>query len=119
MARCRYCGAETKSSEFGFPVCIDCSRDKPSRDEVAEILRARLVTAQQRRNEASERFDLVIRDVPSGFPRPDGARRIQHASNEYRFALDAVLTAFRSLNEFLLHGTVPEDLDLTKRPGGR
>lgn len=76
-------------------------------DAMAAILRERLAAAQRRRDEASDRFDLIIRDIPIGIPQPDGTQRIQRASNQYRAALDEVLMALRTLNDFLGERNAP------------
>jgi hypothetical protein len=73
-------------------------------------LRADLEAAQQRRSAAAERFDRLIGEIPSGVPHPDGASRIREVSREYRQADKDVLNAFVRLNNYLIHGIVPDNL---------
>jgi hypothetical protein len=72
-------------------------------------LRADLETAQRRRSAASERFDRLIGEIPNGVP-PDRASQIHEASREYRQAHKEVLGAFVRLNDYLIHRTVPPDV---------
>jgi hypothetical protein len=80
------------------------------REQIMKRLREDLVSAQQRHNAASEKFDRIISEVPSGVPHPDGTDRIFQASREYSQAHKEVLDAFVSLNNYLIHGTVPPNL---------
>ena len=116
MARCKFCGAETQTYESGPPICVACLSKRPSREEILAILREQLAVAQKRRDEASERFNLIIRDNPREISLAYNANSVQEASNAYRFALDDVLGAFRTLNDFLLTDTIPPDLDLRNVP---
>jgi hypothetical protein len=73
-------------------------------------LRGDLEAAQKRRSTASERFDRLIGEIPSGVPDPNRSNQIHQASREYRQAHKEVLDAFVRLNNYLIHGTVPPDL---------
>ena len=75
-------------------------------------LRERLSAAQQRNQAAANRFNDIIRNLPSGTPASDGVVRIQDAARSYRNAMRELGAAQEQLTEFLLNGAVPEDLDL-------
>jgi len=81
------------------------------RERILRMLRAELAAAQHRRDEASERFDEMIREVPSGIPHPDGSERIRHVASEYGRTQAAATAAFGRLNDFLIHGKIPPDLE--------
>ena len=83
------------------------------RDEesILRILRQDLQAALQRRESASAQFDEATAPAPSGLPYPDNVHQIQMASREYCKARTAVLNATTRLNEFLIHGTVPRELE--------
>jgi hypothetical protein len=52
----------------------------PSDDlEILEFLREQVDAARTEYIAASAEFDLMIRDLPSGMPQPDGSLRIQKA----------------------------------------
>ena len=57
------------------------------------------------------RFDVIMREVPSGIPHPDGTLRLQQAGKESRRALELYTKAVDRYSNFLLHGTIPEDLE--------
>jgi hypothetical protein len=43
-------------------------------------------------------------------PHPDGSQRLHDASRELTAARQAMMEATLRLNDFLNHGTIPEDL---------
>jgi len=43
-------------------------------------------------------FKIVVSEIPSGLPAPDGAQQIRNAAKTYRSALDAYETALRELD---------------------
>jgi len=81
------------------------------REQVRQVLQNELEAAQERRIAASEQFTQVMAEVPSGLPHPDGTHRIRLASREYSGALTEAATAMTRLNEFLVRGTIPPDLE--------
>jgi len=81
-----------------------------SREEILEILRADFAHARMKASVASQHFDEVTSDTPSGLPHPDGAYRIRNASIEYAAARTALTFALTRLNSFVIHGTIPNDL---------
>lgn len=80
-------------------------------ERILRTLRAELAVAQHRRDAASDRFDAMIRDVPSGIPHPDGAERIRQISAEYGRTQAEATAAFVRLNGFIIHGKIPPHLD--------
>jgi hypothetical protein len=81
------------------------------REQALAALNHDLRVAQQRRDEASALFSDIMKDVPSGIPHPDGTDRIHQASQKYSNAQKEAMDALMRLNKFLIHGTLPEDLE--------
>jgi hypothetical protein len=81
-------------------------------ERVVQTLHDELEAARRRRDTASERFDNVIRGIPSGISYRDGSDGISRASRGYSRALREVTDAHRRLNEYVQYGTVPVDLHL-------
>lgn len=94
MARCTYCKAETQLYVSNVPVCIQCGDDQK---------RARLfqnaADATMRADVASEAFQRVIEEMPSGLPHPDGVQRIKNVSRELSKARDEMVEANRLLDD--------------------
>jgi hypothetical protein len=63
---------------------------------------------------AAEQFQAVMREIPSGLPRPDGVQRIHNSSRQYSAARKALMRARVRFDNFALHGIMPDDL---KRSG--
>lgn len=77
---------------------------------IFEILRAEVDRASQEYAKAKQNFWHISADVPTGLPHPDGRQRIENASHAQTSAMIAYTRALRRFNEFLLNGTIPEDL---------
>src|ERR1700674_1578370 len=73
------------------------------REQILQALRANLDASGQRRDVASERFDAIIREVPSGLPHL--AERIRRASREYTQAQEAVSDLLVKVTDYLSRGT--------------
>jgi hypothetical protein len=69
--------------------------------EVLEFLREQLDVARIEYTKASAEFDLMVRDVPSGIPSPDGTLRIHKAGQASRAALQHYMRALKRLAAFL------------------
>jgi len=81
---------------------------------IHEILKDEFETAKQTMNLASQRFNEVVRDIPSGLPHPDGTQRIHNVGRELADAREKLAAAITRLNDFVSREVVPEDLrDLT------
>jgi hypothetical protein len=113
MAKCSRCGADTELFDRGVPICPSCdAKPQSKRQHIASLLRIRLEAARIRRFVAEKTLADIAREVPGTLPAPDGLFRIQKAGCEHLEALKAVNLATRNLNNFLLNGRVPLDLDL-------
>jgi hypothetical protein len=116
VAECTYCKAETHFYDLDIPVCVDCARrnaiGKPSNTDpdVRTTLVQELSEATARAESASETFNAVMGNVPSGIPHPDGVQRLHNASREMSNARQDLTKAHHRLNEFIERGTIPEDL---------
>jgi len=114
MAECAYCKADTFLYERGVPICLNCTQTRglrPATDqEIRIVLVRRIIEATKRVNAASDVFNTVIGQSPSGLPHPDGLQRIRNASHELDVARKEMMKAHTRLNEFVERGIVPEDL---------
>jgi len=77
---------------------------------IHEHLQSEFETAKRRMNVASQKFNEVVRDIPSGLPHPDGAQRIHNVGRDLADAREKLAGAIARLNEFVSRGVVPEDL---------
>jgi hypothetical protein len=90
---------------------IPCpNRPTMDREVALELLQVELNAARKRVALASETFDAVIREVPTGIPYPDKVQRIRNASRDYSDARDSVAIAVKRMNELVLNGIIPDDL---------
>jgi hypothetical protein len=80
------------------------------RQEIRQRLWEDLAKAQTAHLDASGRFDLLVKEGPSGLPHPDGALRVQQVGRESRAALQGYMQALKRFTDFTLRGTIPEDL---------
>jgi hypothetical protein len=117
MALCKYCRKETELHDGGSPVCVECSeahdaKRKPpvSQSSIAAKLQWEVSSATERADAANAVFHALMRDSPSDMPHPDGSQRLHDASRELTAARQAMMEATLRLNDFLNHGTIPEDL---------
>lgn len=84
------------------------------REEVMQVLQDDVTSAKQQLDDANRSFDDVIREVPSMLPHPDGVQRIKSVSRDLALSRDKLNEAVERLNNFMLHGTIPHDLQ--KKP---
>jgi len=84
---------------------MDRSQSKGRNALLHDILEA---TAQH--NEARDEFEVLMSQVPSGLPHPDGVQRIKNASTKLSIARDELMKAHSRLDGYLAGGIVPEDL---------
>jgi hypothetical protein len=80
------------------------------RSEIAKVLVDQLNEARHKHLAASQKFNLLIADVPSGTPDPDASVQIQQAAAEARTALHEYMKAMERSADFMVNGIVPEDL---------
>jgi hypothetical protein len=64
-------------------------------------LREQLDAARIEYTVASAEFDLLVKEVPSGIPPPDGSLRIHKAGQAAREALQHYMRALKRLADFL------------------
>ena len=69
--------------------------------EVLQFLRELLDGARTEYTKASAEFDLIVKDVPSGIPQPDGTLRIHKVGQASRAALQHYMRALKRLVDFL------------------
>jgi hypothetical protein len=117
MALCVYCQKETELYDGGIPLCVECAdahdaKRKPpaSQLSIAGRLQREVAAATARADAANAAFHALMRDIPSHIPQPDGSQRLHNASRELTVARQAMMEATLKLNDFLNHGTIPEDL---------
>src|SRR5450631_1741091 len=119
MAECPYCKAETHLYDSGIPVCLTCAdkrgqgKQPATHADVRTLLIQKLSEAVARAESASETFNAIMVEVPSGTPHPDGVQRIHNASREMSNAREEMMKAHHQLNEFILSGIIPDDLKQT------
>jgi hypothetical protein len=70
-----------------------------------------LMDADERREVASDRFNAILDDIPSGIPTPDGADRIRQASEDYSRAQKESFEALTQLNHFTVHRVVSPEME--------
>jgi hypothetical protein len=112
-SRCPCCGAETKVFHCTIPVCINCAEmhgvNLPAAERnIHAALRRTLETATSGVAAASRAFNALMSDIPSGLPYPERTHRIEVASRELSVARRAMMTAHSQLDEFLIHGKIPD-----------
>jgi hypothetical protein len=120
MARCVYCAAATEMYVSQVPTCLNCSgrheekRKPPAREQqIRAVLVDCLVEATVRTSAASQAFNIVMGQFPSGLPHPDGSQQVQNASAALAEARKELMRAHNRLNDYLGRGIVPDDLKQT------
>jgi hypothetical protein len=78
--------------------------------EIEKRLKSELDTAREEYGAASREFDLLLKDIPSEIPHPDGELRIRQTGEASRAALRKYTFALRRFSQYTLAGIVPEDL---------
>jgi uncharacterized protein YPO0396 len=84
-------------------------------DDMLEALRDQLRAAQRQRDLASDRFDTILHQVPRGLPNPDSTELVRQASREYRRMQQELVNALERLNEYLVHGKIPAEIEARSR----
>jgi hypothetical protein len=78
--------------------------------EIEKRLKSELDKARDEYAVASREFDLLLKDIPSGIPQPDGELRIRQTAEASRVALRKYTFALRRFSQYTLAGIVPEDM---------
>src|SRR5881392_1871934 len=93
MAQCTYCKGEIQLYDGGTAICVKCSEDRESKREpraptqdIKSALNREVAAATQRVLSATEAFSVMLVDIPSRLPHPDGTQRIRSASNQLKIA---------------------------------
>jgi hypothetical protein len=73
-------------------------------------LKNELDKARDEYETASRDFNLIINEIPSGIPQPDGDLRIRQAGSASRSAMRKYALALKRFSQFTLPGVEPEDL---------
>ena len=81
-----------------------------SREHIERVLSYNLDEARSAYENARKQFGIVIDDIPSRLPQPDGQLRIRNAARDEAVAREAYVTALRALNGFHIRRTGPERL---------
>jgi hypothetical protein len=110
MALCTYCQNVTELYDGGTPVCAECSAAPLSHHAIYAALQQDVVAAAERANAANAAFREVMKDIPSNLPHPDGTQRVLNVCRLLSAARREMTDADSRLNDFLVHGTVPEHL---------
>jgi hypothetical protein len=108
MALCIYCQKMTELCDAGTPVCAECSR--APQHAIYAALREDVAAAEERANSANAAFREVMKDIPSNLPHPDGTQRVLNVCRLLAAARREMMEADSRLNDFLVHGTVPDHL---------
>jgi hypothetical protein len=112
VSQCAFCKANAELQESAeLPICAKCSTEHEARrtcqvsaQEIRFALIQDLVDATVREKAASDEFDTVIGQFPSGLPHPGGSQLINNASSELIAARKDKGRAYSRLNDFLDRG---------------
>src|SRR6266404_3039633 len=116
MLPCSRCDSATDLTINGLPVCPEgaakpqrksaATRElhllTPTAAEIRKDLIKDLAIASQRAFEASEKFDRIMSETPSGIPHPEGIALIHHASRELSSAREEIFKAYQRLHAFMI-----------------
>uniref|UniRef100_Q01PA2 Uncharacterized protein n=1 Tax=Solibacter usitatus (strain Ellin6076) TaxID=234267 RepID=Q01PA2_SOLUE len=80
-----------------------------NRQAVWQYLWDELEKARYEQANASARFDLQVKEVPTGIPDPDVSLRIQKATQQANAALLQYMRVLKRFTDFTLYGAIPED----------
>ena len=69
-----------------------------------------VMTSTARKNDALRDFNWIRDLTPKNIHQPEGAQRIRNASRRLEAARKGMIKAQTRLNDFLVHGIVPEEL---------
>jgi hypothetical protein len=81
------------------------------REDVLKILQRKVDATKRALSIATRAFDTMVREVPSGTFHADGVQRIKNASRRLSAAGEALNDAVARQSAYVLHGTLPGDLD--------
>jgi len=84
-------------------------------DPIEERLEAELTGAEKAWAEARGALKRITAEVPSGLPDNDGLQRIRNAGVRQKAAGAMYLRALERYTDFVLRGTIPDDLKSPSR----
>jgi hypothetical protein len=112
--------AETFLFDHDVPIYLECADKREVKHKRLEVERQvntilihDVTEAKERAHAASDAFEAIVADVPSGLPHPDGTQRIHKASRTLSAARQEMMMAHERLHDFLTRGIIPEDLKKT------
>ena len=82
---------------------------------IFDSLRAEVNRTHEEYVRAKERFYEIAGQTPTGLPHPDGTRCVQNAARAQSIAMPSYARAIRRFNDFLLDGTVREELKNSRK----
>ena len=77
---------------------------------IRDVLKQRLDSAQAEYRTRNAQFEAIVKQVPTGMPQPDGINRVQSAGRNHHISLGRYMKALKNFTDFIMHGTVPDDL---------
>jgi hypothetical protein len=80
------------------------------REEIEDHLHGEVKRTRSQYELALAEFTLVITDIPSGLPQPDGTQGIHNTARNLRASREAFQMALNRFNDFILRGKIPDDL---------
>ena len=115
MVQCISCKTKIESFDKGLPICLDCAnraevKDPPEEQNIRAILQRELIAATARAHSATDAFHAIVDDIPSALPQPDGTQRIHNVYRELSIARRRMMEAHSRLSDYLVSGTIPEDV---------
>jgi hypothetical protein len=114
MAECTVCRTETFVYVGSIAICIACLENpaiaRPRTEhEIRAVLVKKIIDATVRASAASEVFNAITSQIPSGLPHSDGVQRMKSAASDLSSARKELMIAHRRLNEFVESGIMPKD----------
>ena len=88
--------------------------DNAQRSAINRVLMGELAAAHSRHTAAANHFHLLMKEIPSGLPHPDGSQRIHAAGREAHEALEVYVRALKRFSDFTVHRIIPSDLNPPK-----
>lgn len=80
------------------------------RHRIEQALHADVERYRELVNQARDEFSFRLSSIPTGVPSPDGPGYIRQSGDAYRAALRGYIASLRRLNDFLIDGKTPPDL---------
>jgi hypothetical protein len=82
----------------------------PNNESIRRSLTREVEGARERFKAEAENLKTVAENLPSLIPYPDSVMTIHLSAQAYHDALVAYKAALKRLNDYTLHGIVPDDL---------